>query len=78
MFWANREQLYKLAAMSSAGDGRRLAIDEKTADDDGFRFAIPIRDTAPDIYLAERHENGYGYYQMNRDGHTKALKEDEL
>lgn len=77
---ANRDQLYSMAAISSFGEETELIIDHKSYDPDGrtIRFAVPVRDSAPEQRLKDRHDNGYAYYDVNSEGHVKPLKEDEI
>jgi hypothetical protein len=73
----NRDQLYKAAAMASAGAKTEVvfSIDE---DSGPIRLAIPVRDNAVESMVKQRHDNGYAYYTMGPEGHTKPIKEDEL
>lgn len=73
----NRDQLYKAAAMASAGEKTELVF---SIDDDSgpVRLAVPVRDTATERMVKLRHENGYAYFNMDSAGHTKPIKEDEL
>jgi hypothetical protein len=73
----NRDQLYKAAALASAGEKTELVF---SIDDDSeeLRLAIPVRDNAVESMVKQRHENGYAYYTMTSQGHTKPIKEDEL
>lgn len=77
---ATREQLYSMAACSTFGTAKVLIIDHKSYDPDtgNIRAAVEMRDTSPEQRKKDAHENGYAYYQFNKSGHIKTLKEDEL
>jgi len=78
-FVFTRDQLYKLAAMSSFGDGTRLMIDPDSQGDNGtVTVAIPIRGVVPDRIKKMKHENGFAYFEVSAKGHETTLSEDEV
>lgn len=76
----NRDQLYSMAAKASAGENVELIIGGAQGDDGKWagRFAIPVRDNATPAMVKARHDNGYAYFDMDRDGNTTTLKEGDL
>lgn len=74
----NRDQLYSLAAKASHGLKTELVVTDEKFSDGSIRIAIPVRDTAIESMQEAAHENGYAYFQMDRDGNTKTLQEEEL
>ena len=71
-FKLNRDQLYSLAAKSSFGEDRQLAIDPES---DPVKVAVKVRKNAPDSQRHDIHSNGWAYYTVNEKGHLSPIKE---
>lgn len=73
----NRDQLYTMAAKASFGKDQELALDV-----DGYPerlvIAIKVRDNAPQHQKQSKHKNGWAYFQVDPEGHLRAMEEGEV
>lgn len=72
-----RTQLYSMAAVATYGTKTELTL-KLTNDATIALCAVKTRDTCPPQQLKDRHDSGWAYYEINRDGVIKPLTEKEL